>query len=56
VIEKRSGKPQLDEMGYLLHSPDDRAGPLGFGLNAEPPAPKRRYEGFRLPIEEATGP
>ena len=43
VIEKRLGKPQLDEMDYLLHSPDDRAGALGFGLNAEPPAPKRTF-------------
>jgi len=43
VIEKRAGKAQLDEMDYLLHSPDDRAGALGFGLNAEPPAPKRTF-------------
>jgi len=43
VIEKRSGKPQLDELDYLLHSPDDRAGALGFGLNAEPPAPRRTF-------------
>ena len=43
VIEKRSGKAKLDEMDYLLHSPDDRAGALGFGLNAEPPAPKRTF-------------
>lgn len=43
VIEKRSGKAQLDELDYLLHSPDDRAGALGFGLNAEPPAPKRTF-------------
>jgi serine/threonine-protein kinase HipA len=43
VIEKRAGKAQLDEMDYLLHSPDDRAGALGFGLSAEPPAPKRTF-------------
>lgn len=30
-------------MDYLLDSPDDRAGALGFGLNAEPPAPKRTF-------------
>lgn len=43
VIEKRSGKAKLEEMDYLLHSPDDRAGALGFGLNAEPPAPRRTF-------------
>jgi serine/threonine-protein kinase HipA len=43
VIEKHAGKPQLHELDYLLESPDDRAGALGFGLNATPPAPKRRF-------------
>ncbi|MEW8508994.1 MAG: HipA domain-containing protein [Candidatus Thiodiazotropha sp.] len=43
VIEKRSGKTQLGEMDYLLFSPDDRAGALGFGLNPEPPAPLRKF-------------
>jgi serine/threonine-protein kinase HipA len=43
VIEKYSGKPQLGEMDYLLESPDDRAGALGFGLNKVPPAPKREF-------------
>lgn len=43
IIEKRAGKPQLDELDYLLNSPDDRAGALGFGLNAQPPAPKRAF-------------
>lgn len=43
VIEKYAGKPQLDELDYLLHSPDDRAGALGFGLNQEPPAPRRKF-------------
>ena len=43
IIEKRVGKPQLDELDYLLYSPDDRAGALGFGLNSEPPAPKRTF-------------
>lgn len=43
VIEKRAGKAQLDEMDYLLHSPDDRAGALGLGLNAEPPPPRRTF-------------
>lgn len=43
VIEKHSGKPQLGEMDYLLESPDDRAGALGFGLNTVPPAPIRKF-------------
>lgn len=43
VIEKRSGKAELAEMDYLLFSPDDRAGALGFGLNQEPPAPLRKF-------------
>lgn len=30
VIEKRSGKAILGEIDYLLESPDDRAGALGF--------------------------
>ena len=43
VIEKRSGRTQLGEIEYLLYSPDDRAGALGFGLNREPPAPRRKF-------------
>jgi serine/threonine-protein kinase HipA len=43
VIEKRSGKPALGEIDYLLESPDDRAGALGFGLGREPPAPLRTF-------------
>ena len=43
VIEKRAGKAQLGELAYLLESPDDRAGALGFGLNTTPPAPRRRF-------------
>jgi serine/threonine-protein kinase HipA len=43
VIEKYAGKPQLGEIDYLLQSPDDRAGALGFGLNKLPPAPKREF-------------
>jgi len=44
VIEKRSGKTELGEMDYLLFSPDDRAGALGFGLNPKPPAPLRKFK------------
>ena len=43
VIDKHAGKPQLAEIDYLLHSADDRAGALGFGLNAEPPARRRDF-------------
>lgn len=43
VIQRHLGKAQLGEMVYLMHSPDDRAGALGFGLHQTPPAPKRRF-------------
>lgn len=43
IIERHFGSPRPDELDYLLHSPDDRAGALGFGLNREPPAPKRKF-------------
>lgn len=43
IIEKHTGKPALGEMDYLLQSPDDRAGALGFGLNTIPPAPRRQF-------------
>jgi serine/threonine-protein kinase HipA len=43
VIEKHSGKTILGEIDYLLESPDDRAGALGFGLGQEPPAPRRTF-------------
>jgi len=43
VIEKHTGQTQLGEIDYLLYSPDDRAGALGFGLNQEPPAPRRKF-------------
>ena len=43
VMEKRSGRTQLGEIEYLLYSPDDRAGAFGFGLNREPPAPRRKF-------------
>jgi len=43
VIERHAGKPQLGELDYLLRSPDDRAGALGFGLNQTPPAPRRQF-------------
>ena len=43
VIEKYAGKTNLGEMDYLLESPDDRAGALGFGLGHVPPAPQRKF-------------
>lgn len=43
IIERQFGSPGPDELDYLLHSPDDRAGALGFGLNQEPPAPRRTF-------------
>ncbi|MGK0224133.1 MAG: serine/threonine-protein kinase HipA [Limisphaerales bacterium] len=43
IIERHTKTASLSELDYLLHSPDDRAGALGFGLNVEPPAPLRAY-------------
>ena len=43
VIERHAGKANLTELNYLLSSPDDRAGALGFGLNVDPPAPLRAF-------------
>jgi len=43
VIERHVRKAQLEELDYLLNSPDDRAGALGFGLGQEPPAPLRKF-------------
>jgi serine/threonine-protein kinase HipA len=33
----------LEEIDYLVHGPQDGAGYLSFGLNREPPAPRRPY-------------
>lgn len=43
VIQRHLGNAQPGEMAYLLFSPDDRAGALGFGLNQTPPAPRRTF-------------
>jgi len=43
VIERHVGKTGLSELDYLLNSPDDRAGALGFGLWSKPPAPERKF-------------
>ncbi len=42
VIERHAGG-QLGELDYLLYSPDDRAGALGFGHGVTPPAPRREF-------------
>lgn len=36
VIERHVSKAWLGELDYLLNSPDDRAGALGFGLGPQP--------------------
>jgi serine/threonine-protein kinase HipA len=43
LIQRHLGVSQPTEMDYLLNSPDDRAGALGFGLNVVPPAPLRVF-------------
>ena len=43
VIHQNMGIPELDEFHYLMLGPDDRSGALGFGHNAEPPDPRRRF-------------
>jgi len=43
VIEKHAGKGQLDELDYLLESPDDRAGAFGFGSGKEPPVLRKKF-------------
>jgi serine/threonine-protein kinase HipA len=43
IIEEHAGKAKLSELEYLLESPDDRAGALGFGLNKVPPTPLRKF-------------
>jgi serine/threonine-protein kinase HipA len=43
VVQRQLGRAQPGEMAYLLYSPDDRAGALGFGLNQIPPAPRRTF-------------
>jgi serine/threonine-protein kinase HipA len=43
VIQRHLNTIDLPEIDYLLQSPDDRAGALGFGLNVHPPAPRRAF-------------
>ena len=43
VVQRHLGIAQASEMDYLLYSPDDRAGALGFGLTQVAPAPRRLF-------------
>lgn len=43
IIQRHLGQAQPSEIDCLLHSPDDRAGALGFGLDPTPPAPRRSF-------------
>ena len=43
VIKRNTGQTGLEEFDFLMQGADDRAGALGFGLNAEPPAPRRTF-------------
>lgn len=43
IIERRAGLPQVGEIDYLLHSPDDGAGALGFGRTPEPASPQGKF-------------
>ena len=43
IIEKHTGRTDLTEVDYLLHSPQDRAGALCFGRDKAPPAPVRKF-------------
>lgn len=43
LIDLHSGCINPSKMDYLLNSPDDRIGALGFGLNKTPPAPIRMF-------------
>jgi serine/threonine-protein kinase HipA len=43
IIEKHLGRTDLTEVDYLLHSPEDRAGALSFGLGKAPPAPRHDF-------------
>jgi serine/threonine-protein kinase HipA len=43
VIERQLKTSGLDELAYLLHSPEDRAGALSFGRGIEPPPPVQAF-------------
>lgn len=43
VIERQLGRTALTEVDFLLHSPEDRAGALSFGVSPTPPAPVHQF-------------
>jgi serine/threonine-protein kinase HipA len=43
VIDRVTGRHDLDELDYLLQSAEDGAGALSFGRNQVPPAPARHF-------------
>ena len=43
VVEKMTGRADLDEMDFLLHGPEDRAGALSFGQERAPPVTRQRF-------------
>ena len=49
IIETAQLKP-LNQIDFLLQSPDDRVGALGFGYRPKPPAPKRNF--YEIPDME----
>jgi serine/threonine-protein kinase HipA len=46
VLDRRLGSAGLDELDYLLHSPDDRAGALGFALAPLPHVARTGFAGI----------
>lgn len=45
IIERRTGRVDLDELDYLLEGPEDGAGALTFGVDPRPRQRTRRYNG-----------
>ncbi len=43
IVDKHTGRTDLTEIDYLLHSPEDRAGALSFGRDKLPPALVRQF-------------
>lgn len=42
-MKRTAARKLRDEVDYLLQSPDDRVGALGFGTGPEPPAQEREF-------------
>lgn len=43
IMKRTAARKLRDEVDYLLQSPDDRVGALGFGTGPEPPAQEREF-------------